>query len=99
VNWDANRVLRSGLAQERLNDSDQLMFAALMHKCFWYFSAMHFQRTMHSFSDDDWYQSRQLIRRIICNPGARSWWEKNKSEYAPSFEEFLESEIFDCSNK
>ena len=98
-NPEANRVLRSGLAEEQLNESDQLMFAALMHKCFWYFSAMHFQQAVHSFSDDEWYQSKRLIRRITSNPGARSWWEQNKSEYSPSFVDFLESDILNYNNK
>ena len=94
-NPEANRVFRAGSAGEDLNESDKALFSTLMHKCFWYFSAMHYQLSVHSLSEDEWHQSKFLMIRLSDRPGVRIWWNHFKNHYAPSFAEYMDNEIMD----
>ncbi len=96
VNPGLAQVFRRGSAGEALDDSDEEIFRRLMSKCFWYFSAHHFQYSQDALTETDWHQSRMLIARISSRPGVKAWWGENKADFSPQFVAFMDSEIFDA---
>jgi len=92
-NPDHFRVWLAGLSGENLNPEQKRLFRMLMDKCYWYFSAQHHQYNVHSLTEDEWHQSRSLMKSIAKNHGAEQWWDRNKEQYAPSFVEYMDTEI------
>jgi hypothetical protein len=92
-NPEANSVFTRGGAGDHLDENDAVLFSRLMHKCFWYLSAMHFQYIAHSLGEDEWHQSKGAMLRIVRTPGVVAWWHANKHAYSPSFVAFVDSEI------
>ena len=99
VNPELARAFRQGSAGETLNESDDEVFRRLMSKCFWYFSAHHFQYSLNALTETDWHQSRMLIARISSRPGVEAWWGENKQDFSPQFVAFMDSDIFGAGEK
>lgn len=91
---DLARVFREGGEGQALNETDDDIFRRLMSKCFWYFSAHHFQYSLDALTETDWYQSRMLIARISSRPGVEAWWNENKEDFSSQFVAFMDAEIF-----
>ncbi len=90
-NPDLHEINIRGQAGEDLQGLERGRFFILLQKATWYFASMHFQHEVQSLSEEEWRQSRELIRRYCDYPGYRTWWIENRRNYAPSFVSFIES--------
>ena len=80
-----------GLNGEELDESDARQFSIFLRKATWYLASMHFQFVKQSLSDDEWHQSRTLIKRYCSWPGFRDWWQSEREDYSAEFVDYIES--------
>jgi len=86
-----------GLAGQDLEAIEEIKFSLLMQRATRHFSSMYYQYQTQDLSEDEWYESRRLIRWFTFAPGYRSWWEQNKKNYRVDFRNYL-SKIFESGD-
>ncbi len=78
-----------GMEGQGLGRSEAEKFSLLMQRMTWHFSSMHFQYKAQSISEDDWYESRRLIKYLTSLPGYRLWWKDNAINFSVDFRNYL----------
>ena len=89
-NPDLLELNTKGMDGEGLVGLESVLFSIMLQKATWYFASMHFQHEVQSLSEEEWRQSRELIRRYCSSPGYRTWWLASRDNYAASFVSFIE---------
>jgi len=89
-----NLQVRGRADVNSLTKEEYLRFSNMALKAFWFFSAGHFQFRSGTLSEDDFHETRSVLRYWLRGPGCRLWWEKTGREMmSPTFREFVEAEI------
>jgi len=84
-----------GLAGQELSEIESARFALLMQRCTWNFSSMHYQYKTQELSDEDWHESKRLIKWITASVGFRAWWEQNQVNFSKDFRNYLNQSLSD----
>jgi hypothetical protein len=82
-----------GVAGEPLTEVEAHRFNYMMAKAAWYCASMHYQREIKALSDEEWYQSKQLISRSVRTAGFRQWWQRRGTEFSPGFRSYVEDKL------
>lgn len=78
-----------GLTGQEFSTIDAAKFSLLMQRLTWNFSSMHYQYMTQELSEEDWHESRRLIKWITASGGFRSWWETNQINFSYDFRNYL----------
>jgi len=80
---------RKGMLGQDLDAIEKSKFSLLMQKATTSFSSMYYQYQTQGLSEDEWYESKRLIRWFTLAPGYQSWWEQNEINYRDDFRIYL----------
>ncbi|MFM7272598.1 MAG: hypothetical protein ACKO4A_01935 [Gammaproteobacteria bacterium] len=96
-NPELNDLYMRGIAGlDSLTKEEYFRFSNMSFKAFWFFSASYFQYQKGTITEDDYYESRTVLRYWLRGPGCRSWWEKiGRLSVSPAFRAFVDAEIRD----
>jgi hypothetical protein len=94
-NPELNDLFMRGIDDlDQLSKEEYYRFSNMSLKAFWFFSASHFQFKMGTLAEDDFHESRSVLRYWLRRPGCRAWWERlGKDSVSPTFRDFVDSEI------
>ena len=86
--------IRGVLDLDSLNKEEYLRFSNMSLKAFWFFSAGYFQYRAGTISEDDFYETRNVLRYWLRGQGCRAWWKKfGRLSVSPAFRTFVDAEI------
>lgn len=79
---------------DSLSKEEYFRFSNMSLKAFWFFSAAYYQYRRNTISDDEYYESRAVLRYWLRGAGCRSWWEKlGRASVSPSFAKYVDAQI------
>lgn len=88
--------LRGRADSDALSKADYIQFSNMALNAFWYFSAGYFQFRAGTLSEDDFFETRAVLRYWLRGRGCRDWWEKvGRGMMSPAFRKFVEAEILE----
>lgn len=88
--------MRGIISLDSLNKEEYLRFSNMSLKAFWFFSAGHFQYQAGTISEDDFYETRSVLRYWLRGQGCRAWWKKfGRMTVSPDFRAFVDAEILE----
>lgn len=86
--------IRGVLDLDSLNKEEYLRFSNMSLKAFWFLSAGYFQYRAGTISEDDFYETRNVLRYWLRGAGCRAWWKKfGRLSVSPAFRAFVDAEI------
>ena len=69
-------------------------FGDLCLKAFWLFAAVHYQLRTGMLTEDEWHETRAVLRYYLRGPGVCAWWAKGGARmFGSAFNEFVDEEI------
>jgi hypothetical protein len=93
-NTEIARLRRVGLAEpEQLDPDDRIRFDRLMSTYFRFQDNLWEQRRNGTLDENQWEGYREVLRRLVTEPGARSCWAEHRESYSASFRTLLSSEF------
>lgn len=86
---------RRGIADvELLSKTEYVRFSNMSMKAFWMFSASYFQYRSGTITEDDFHETKAVIRYWLRGQGCRMWWGKfGRESLSPLFAKFIDAEI------
>jgi len=92
---ELNDIFLRGIADlDTLSKEEYFRFSNMSLKAFWFFSAAHYQYRRRTITEDEYHESRAVLRYWLRGPGCRSWWDKlGRAAVSPSFRAFVDGEI------
>jgi hypothetical protein len=88
------RLRRVGLAEpEQLDPDDRIRFDRLMSTYFRFQDNLWEQRRNGTLDENQWEGYREVLRRLVTEPGARSYWAEHRESYSASFRTLMSSEF------
>lgn len=95
LNPELNELFMRGVEDlAALSKEEYYRFSNMSLKAFWFFSAAHFQFRMGTLAEDEFHESRSVMRYWLRRPGCRAWWDKlGRDSMSPAFRDFVDSEI------
>ena len=92
---DLKDLQMRGIADiDSLTKEEYIRFSDMCMKAFWMFSASYFQYESGTITEDDFHETRAVMRYWLRGRGCRMWWEKfGRIALSPGFARFIDAEI------
>lgn len=85
--------LRGRKGTSALTELENLRFAHMCLKAFWFFSAAEYQKRLGTLDEESWAEFQSVIRFWLDGAGVRTWWEHTgRNRFGKSFVLFIDDE-------
>lgn len=95
-NAELAEIFIAGNQGQNLDRVQKFRYFGMMEKATWQFSSMYFEQCHQTQPQEEWHQTKMLIRRTCTTPGYRKWWSVNKHQYESDLVALIESLQSEC---
>ena len=69
-------LIRARNSTSDLSDVERQQFSNMVLKTLWFGSAGHYQLTIGTLTDEDWYELESILKFWFEGVGVREWWQR-----------------------